>query len=64
MSSSVPRKGYPLNQSPLCYIRGKGQFKDVIGVEWDAVPELLAADSYRVWLNSGVGGSFGRFASS
>lgn len=51
MPSSAPRNGYPLNQSPLYRLRGKGRFKDVIGVEWDAVPELLAADSYRVWLN-------------
>lgn len=51
MPSSARRKRYPLNQSPLYRLRGKGRFKDVVGVDWDAVPELLAADSYRVWLN-------------
>lgn len=51
MSSSGPRKRYPLDQSPLFRLRGKGKFEQVVGVTWDAVPALIASDSYRVWLN-------------
>jgi Reverse transcriptase (RNA-dependent DNA polymerase) len=51
MPLSAPRKCYAIDQSPLYRLRGKGRFKEVIGVDWDSVPELLSADSYRVWLN-------------
>lgn len=43
---------YALNQSPLYRIRGKGQFASIIGIEWDAVPGLVAASVYRVWSNA------------
>lgn len=46
------RDRYALNQSPLFRIRGKGQFKSIVGIEWDAVPNLVAACTYRVWLNA------------
>ena len=48
---SAPPKTYPLHQSPLFRIRGKGRFAEVLGIEWDSVPALLAGESYRVWLN-------------
>ncbi|MCA6218362.1 RNA-directed DNA polymerase [Ideonella sp. B7] len=49
MRSSAPRKAYALNQSPLFRLRGKGRFEDVIGVKWESVTDLLAAESFRVW---------------
>ena len=53
MSSNRPRKHkrYPLDQSPLFCLRGKGEFEQVVGVSWDEVPNLIASESYRVWLN-------------
>jgi hypothetical protein len=42
---------YALNQSPLFRIRGKGQFERIIGIEWDSVPDLIASNYYRVWIN-------------
>lgn len=51
MPSSGPRRRYPLDQSPLFRLRGKGKFGQVVGVKWDAVPVLIASDSYRVWKN-------------
>lgn len=52
MQSSGPRKRYPLQQSPLYRLRGKGRFEAVLGVSWDSVPELLQSDGYRVWTNA------------
>ena len=49
--SKVLRKRYSIDQSALYRIRGKGQFKSIIGVDWDAVPSLLNTNLYRVWLN-------------
>lgn len=51
MPSSALPKRYAVNQSPLYRLRGKGRFEEVIRVKWDAVPELLSAESYRVWRN-------------
>lgn len=51
MPSKSQRKPYSINQSPLFRIRGKGQFEKVIGVAWSAVPDLIAGNGYRVWLN-------------
>ena len=42
---------YALNQSPLFRIRGKGQFASVIGIGWESVPNLIASNGYRVWIN-------------
>lgn len=50
--SKRQRDRYALNQSPLFRIRGKGQFTSIIGIEWDAVPGLVAANAYRVWSNA------------
>lgn len=52
MPSSGPRKRYPLQQSPLYRLRGKGRFEAVLGVSWDSVLELLQSDGYRVWTNA------------
>jgi hypothetical protein len=49
-SKSGPER-YPLHQSPLYKIRGKGQFEKVIGVKWDAIDKLLRPKNYRVWPN-------------
>jgi hypothetical protein len=49
-SKNTPER-YPLHQSPLYRLRGKGQFEKVLGVEWSAVNKLLATDNYRVWEN-------------
>lgn len=51
MPSSGPRKRYPLQQSPLYRLRGKGRFETVLGVSWDSVEALLQSDAYRVWTN-------------
>lgn len=51
MQSSGPRKRYPLQQSPLYRLRGKGRFEAVLGVSWESVPELLRSNAYRVWTN-------------
>lgn len=52
MRSKNGRECYPLHQSPLYKMRGKGQFEAVIGVQWDAVDKLLGPKNYRVWTNS------------
>ncbi|RDI14792.1 reverse transcriptase family protein [Comamonas sp. AG1104] len=49
--SKPPRKRYPINQSPLFRIRGKGQFKSITGIDWDTAPSLLHPALYRVWVN-------------
>lgn len=51
MPSRHPRKLYPIDCSPLFRIRGKTKFEEATGVNWDAVPTLLASDGYRVWMN-------------
>ena len=52
MPSKSGRERYPLHQSPLFKMRGKGQFEKIIGVRWGAVLKLLRAKNYRVWTNS------------
>lgn len=49
--SKWSRERYPLSQSPLHKMRGKGQFTTIVGVDWDGVATLLVEESYRVWLN-------------
>ncbi|OIQ69900.1 reverse transcriptase [mine drainage metagenome] len=44
-------KRYPIDQSPLYSLCGKGKFETVIGVSWEAVPELCSSSNYRVWTN-------------
>lgn len=51
MRSKNQPKRYPLDHSPLYRLRGKDKFEKLIGVQWDAVPRLLDAKHYRVWLN-------------
>ena len=51
MRSRNVRERYPLHQSPLYRLRGKGQFEHVLGIEWNAIDKLLSPDNYRVWLN-------------
>lgn len=33
-------------------MRGKGQFERILGLSWDAVPRLLASNSFRAWTNA------------
>jgi hypothetical protein len=42
---------YPVSDSPLYRLKGKGRFELVLGVAWDAVPHLMSSHAYRVWLN-------------
>jgi len=49
--SRPPLDRYPLNQSPLFRLRGKGQFEELLDLRWDMVQSLAAGDFYRVWLN-------------
>lgn len=51
MQSKKALKLYPIHQSPLFRIRGKGQFGKVLNVDWDATAKLLPEDNYRVWVN-------------
>lgn len=51
MRSKNARKRYPLHQSPLYQIRGKGQLEKVLDVEWGAIDKLLSPENYRVWVN-------------
>lgn len=51
MRSKNTADRYPIHQSPLFRLRGKGQFERVLEVEWSAVGRLGSADHYRVWLN-------------
>lgn len=51
MRSKKSHNCYPINQSPLYRLRGKGQFEKAIGVQWDAIDKLLSPENYRVWLN-------------
>ena len=51
MPSKILPKLYPIHQSPLFRLLSKRQFESAIGVNWDAVPELLAREGYRVWKN-------------
>jgi len=51
MPSKILPKLYPIHQSPLFRLLSKRRFESVIGVSWDAVPDLLASKSYRTWTN-------------
>lgn len=51
MPSKILPKLYPIHQSPLFRLLSKRQFESAIGVNWDAVPDLLAREGYRVWKN-------------
>jgi Reverse transcriptase (RNA-dependent DNA polymerase) len=45
----LQKPSYPLNQSPLFRMQGRGQFQAVMRLEWDAVSRLLPVTNYRVW---------------
>ena len=49
--SRPPPDRYPLDQSPLYRLRGKGQFETLLDLRWDMVKPLMTAEYYRVWLN-------------
>ena len=49
--SRPPPDRYPLNQSPLFRLRGKGQFEELLDLRWDMVKPLAASDYYRMWVN-------------
>ncbi len=42
---------YPIHQSPLYAIRGKGQLENVLFIQLKRVNRLLSPASYRVWSN-------------
>ena len=44
-------KRYPLNQSPLYRLRGKGQFASVLGITFAESTQLAESNSYRVFDN-------------
>ncbi len=44
-------KRYPLNQSPLYRLRGKGQFASVVGITFAESLQLVDSNSYRVFVN-------------
>lgn len=44
-------KRYPLNQSPLYRLRGKGQFAAVLGITFAESAQLAETNSYRVFVN-------------
>lgn len=51
MPSKILPNLYPIHQSPLFRLLSKRQFESAIGVNWEAVPDLLARPAYRVWTN-------------
>lgn len=51
MPSKILPNLYPIHQSPLFRLLSKRQFESAIGVNWEAVPDLLARAGYRVWTN-------------
>ncbi len=51
MQSKTQPELYPIHQSPLFRLLSKRKFESVIGVSWEAIPDLLARDGYRVWKN-------------
>ena len=51
MPSKIPPRLYPVHQSPLFRLLSKRQFELVVGVNWEATPQLLACEGYRVWKN-------------
>lgn len=51
MKSRRARKTYPIHQSPLYKLRGKGQFSKLLGIEWDLVDKIITDENYRVWAN-------------
>ena len=48
MSKSTPER-YPLHQSPLYRLLGKGQLERVLGLNWEQTSELIVGQHYRVW---------------
>jgi hypothetical protein len=51
MQSTSKHKRYPIHQSPLYRIKGRGQFQSVLNVNWNDSKKLLSSDNYKVWIN-------------
>jgi Reverse transcriptase (RNA-dependent DNA polymerase) len=51
MPSNRKIRTYPIDQSPLFKLKGKGQFLKIIGVEWEASRQLLSENQYKVFQN-------------
>lgn len=49
--SRPPPDRYPLDQSPLYRLRGKGQFEKLLDLPWDMAKALADPAYYRVWFN-------------
>jgi len=49
--SNGGRKPYPLHQSPLYRLNGRGQFESIVGVKWNDAETLFGVQNYRVWPN-------------
>jgi hypothetical protein len=51
-SSRAKKKTYPIIDSPLYRLKGRGQVEGLLGLTWDQLASLSSADdSYRVWTN-------------
>ena len=48
---AMKRSRYPIHQSPLYKIVGKGKLERVLNIELAKLGELLHSGNYRVWLN-------------
>lgn len=44
-------KQYPIDQSPLYKLVGKGQLEKVLGIDLSRIDRLLGEENYRVWMN-------------
>ena len=47
----MTRRKYPIHQSPLYKIIGKGRLEKILGIELSQLNRLLSAENYRVWVN-------------
>lgn len=50
-SSRVRRKTYPIIDSPLYRLKGKGQIAALLGASWEELETLVSSNGYRVWTN-------------
>lgn len=53
MRSKAARKCYPLHQSPLYKIKGKGQFEKIINIEFNDIDDLISQKNYHVFQKDG-----------
>lgn len=51
MRSNKANRRYPIQDSRLYKIVGKGQLETLLGIQLEHLDRLLSPDNYRVWIN-------------